>query len=219
MKNPLLPIAFAIALPTVFVLAGCDPTSVAPAPAASSPAADPSAEPEDDGGSTDPLVLNPDTYLVEHSPAGDDSNEYWHWAFWTDESKAVRCDISSGGNADPLTTCWVMPGFEASTSYSLPAGTPPTNCAGGGAAPQLDGYAVQLSPANPGFTDATILGCLSDRHLEAGIGIVTQILPNHGVLNMTDFNCSVTDAVATCTYIASGATVSLGLSAIGVSNP
>ena len=166
------------------------------------------------------MNVNSDDYLVEHFPAADDSNEYWHWAFWTDASKSVRCDISSGGNADPLGTCWVMAGFESSTTYTLPAGTPPVNCGGGDAVPQLDGYALQLIiEANPAYQNASILGCPADRaYLAPGIGAATQVMPDHGVLTTPDFTCTVEAAVATCTYPAAHASVTLGLTAIGVTN-
>ena len=216
-------IVSALALPLVLVLAGCG----GPIPAggdggpSSAPSTDPSASSEPSPSAAGPVTINAADYLVEHEPASDNSNELFHYAFFTDDQKAVRCDLHIGGQSDPFGGCYVVPGAEALVTYHLPAGTI-TNCGGGNAVPQLDGFELYLdgfaSPPGYAYTQARIQGCPEYRTLPPGIAGTTLVMPNGGVLDADPFRCEVVDAVATCSVPGTPGSITLGVSQIGITN-
>ena len=194
-----------LAIPLLLLLAGCDPTPP-PAVEPGSPVVEPveTAEPA-------PAPVAED-YLVDHAPAEAESSELFHYAFWADDTKAVRCDIHLGGQSDPFASCFVMPGFESSVTFAVVASE---GCS--------DGLEVGLVaiPADAGYDQprAQVSGCAEYRdYPSAAIAADTLVLPPGAALDLGPFRCSVTDAVATCEYPALAAAVSLGLTRIGVVN-
>jgi hypothetical protein len=197
-----------IVVPLLLLLAGCDPT---PPPAAEpTPVIEPPEAP-----TAQPVLPVADDYLVEHQPADAvaESSELFHYAFWTDDTKAVRCDITIGGQSDPVAGCLVMSAFESSVTYA-PVATS-LDC--------VDGFEVGIVaiPADAGYDQprAQVSGCAEYRQYpSAAIAAATLVLPPGAALELGPFRCAVADAVATCEYPAMGASVSLGLSMIGVVN-
>ena len=211
-------LAVALALPAMLLLAACDPT---PLPTPDPTPTSTEVEPVETPAPLDPAPILPADYLVEHTPASDESHELFHYAFWTDDSRSVRCDVWIGGQSDPYTDCLVMSAAEGSVSYTLPAGY--TADCSAKADPPLDGFevAVIAIPADAGYDSprAWLSGCAAERpYPSVAVAAATLVLPEGGVLDLDPFRCSATTAVATCEYLALGASVSLGLTAIAVVN-
>jgi len=195
-----------LALPLLLLLAGCDPTPP-PVVEPTSPVVEPVETP-----TAEPVPLTADDYLVDHAPAEAESSELFRYAFWTDDTKAVRCDIHVGGQSDPFAGCFVMPGFESSVTFPVVVSE---ECS--------DGLEVGLVaiPADGGYDlpRAKVSGCPEFRdYPSAAIAADTLVLPPGAALRFGPFQCSVADAVATCEYPDISASVSLGLSRIGVVN-
>lgn len=206
-----------LALPLLLLLAGCDPTPPPVEPVETSTSAP--TEPEESEAPEAPVVVA--DYLVEHMDEEENASELFHYAFWTDDSKSVRCDVTIGGQSDPYANCFVMAGAEGSATFTLPAGIT-ADCAPE-ADPRLDGFEVHVVaiPADAGYPlpRAAVSGCADYRwYPTAEVATATRVLPDGGSLDLAPFVCSVSDAVATCTYGAMGASVSLGLTAIAVVN-
>lgn len=226
MKRPLL---LAAVLVSALLLAACGDDD---ADTGSSPSDKPttmvseSPTPDDSAPPVAQTEITPDDYLVENAPAPDpadrsgaaESAEYFHYAFWTDDTKAVRCDIHMGGFTDgPYVGCFLMPGV--TPGYALPAGTS-TDCDVYG----VDGYEVDIFgiPADGGydFPRASVGGCADYRdYPSAAIAADTLVLPSGIALDFGPFRCSVADAVATCEYAPMAASVSLGVATIAIVNP
>ena len=196
-----------IALPLLVLLTACDPTP--PPVVEPSPVVEPveTTEPEE------PTPAVADDYLVEYFPAdaASEASELFHYAFWTDDTKAVRCDISVGGQSDPLASCFVMADFESRVTYAVPVGD--EECA--------DGYEVGVVaiPIDAGYDQprAGVHGCAEYRlYPSAAIAADTLVLPSGAPLNLGPFRCEVTDAAASCIYVQLGASVTLGLTQIAV---
>ncbi len=211
------PTSLLLAIPLLLLLAGCDPTP----PPVVEPVETPTSTPAETETPEPPAPIVPADYVVEHMDEEENASELFHYAFWTDESKAVRCDIWIGGQSDPYANCFIMAGAESAATYALPAGVT-ANCAAE-ADPRLDGYEVYVVgiPSDAGYPlpRAAVNGCADYRQYpSSAIAAATRVLPDGGSLDLAPFVCSVSDAVATCSYGAIGASVSLGLSAIAVVN-
>ena len=212
------------ALFVVLALSGCSATppvseatpsvtdieSASPTP---TPTADPS-----------PFDVNPDDYLVAGTPYVFDDEGFWggDWAFYTDESKSVMCDISILSGDPGSNFCWVTPGHEAEATYGLPAsaGTA-ADCSEG-----PDGYMVGMvgEPEDPTKT-AGFAGCHTYLWLDAAAIAKTKVLPPFGVLTITDevqpdesYTCSVADGAATCTSKVPAASFTFGLHVASFTN-
>jgi hypothetical protein len=169
-------------------------------------------------------LLDAAEFLVEYQPADTESevHELFHYAFWTDDSRSVRCDVWIGGESDPYTACHVMAAAESEATYSLPSDL--TIDCSDGADPALDGFETRLVAVGEGagfdLDRAVVAGCASGRlYPSPEIAAATRVLPEDGILELAPFRCSVTRAVATCEYLEVEASISLGLAAIAVANP
>ena len=191
----------------VLLLAGCTPEP-APSPTPTAAGSSSSAEPT---ASVPPTVeiISPDDYLVDGTPGVADADGTWkgHYAFFTDASKAVRCDIYIFSGDSGGVTCAVTPGNESKVTYTLP----PADCAPEDGNP-VDGYSAGINykvftTGNSGWT-----GCGLGASEFAG---VTKVLPEGQDLLIESpaekYTCSVAGGIATCAD-AQGATIRFGLS-------
>jgi len=191
----------------VLLLAGCTPEP-APSPTPTAAGSSSSAEPT---ASVPPTVeiISPDDYLVDGTPgvAGADGTWKGHYAFFTDASKAVRCDIYIFSGDSGGVTCAVTPGNESKVTYMLP----PADCAPEDGNP-VDGYSAGINykvftTGNSGWT-----GCGLGASEFAG---VTKVLPEGQDLVVETaaekYTCSVSAGVAAC-FDAQGSGFHFGLS-------
>jgi hypothetical protein len=203
----------------VMVLSACAPTAL-PSPDATQSVGEAPAP----TATTDPQnILDSADYRVEYQPADSESEvrELSHYAFWTDDSESVRCDVWIGGEFDPYAACHVTPEGESSVTYSLPEGI--TADCSDGADPALDGFETRLIAVGEGagfeLDRAIVAGCASGRlYPSVEVAEATRVLPNEAVLELEPFRCSVIEAVATCEYLEVEASISLGLTEIRVVN-
>lgn len=191
----------------VLLLAGCTPEP-APSPTPTAAESSSTAEP---AASASPAaeIISPDDFLVDGTPgvAGSDGTWKGHYAFYTDASKAVRCDLVIFSGDSGGVTCSVTPGNESKVTYALPQ----TDCQPDDGNP-VDGYSIGINykvfpNGNTGWT-----GCATGTSDFAGS---TKVLPDGQELLIESaaekYTCSVADGIATCAD-AQGASIRFGLS-------
>ena len=208
----------AAALAVVLALAGCSPETPAPSSspsAASKPTTTATAAPTATAAAA-PETVDPATFLIDGTPFVADADGYWkgHYAFFTDASETVRCDIYIFSGDSGGVTCAVTAGNDSTVTYQLPA----AQCDQSTSNP-YDGLSVGINfkvfdTGNAGFT-----GCGVGAFFETQPG---SDLPNPKVLkdNQTlnvitatyNYTCTVAQGVASCSEAMSGASIKFGLS-------
>jgi hypothetical protein len=207
------------ALAVVLALAGCAPEIPAPSTSASAtptPTVSATASAPTDSAPAPPETVDPSTFLIDGTPFVADADGYWkgHYAFFTDDSETVRCDIYIYSGDSGGLTCAVTAGNDSTVTYALPA----AQCDPSMSNP-YDGLSVGINfkvfdTGNAGFT-----GCGVGAFFETQPG---SDLPNPKVLkdNQTlnvitatyNYTCTVSKGVASCSEALSGASIKFGLS-------
>lgn len=206
------------ALAAILLLAGCTPAapepSSAPTEAGSKPTATPTA-------TAAPTTLAPETvdaaaYLIDGTPFVPDGDGYWkgHYAFFTDDTAAVRCDIYIYSGDSGGVNCSTTAGNQGLVTYALPT----ADC-GSGAANEFDGYSVAINfkvfdSGNAGFSGCGVGEALAADGLPAPL-----VLHDNQTLFVNSplyqYTCTVSVGAATCTDSYSGASITYGLARAG----
>ena len=145
-------IAFALAAPIVVLLAGCTPTAPTPAPtvtvtaaAPTAAAATPTATPTPTAAAAaGPTEVNAADYLVSGHPHHPDANGEWsaNYAFYTDSSKNVFCEITLFSGSQDEGGCWITsPAANAQVTFTAPASQKSQCGTNGGYGAQIGGGA------------------------------------------------------------------------------
>jgi hypothetical protein len=216
-----------LVLPLVIMLAACAPTKhislpSKPHPVATHPATTISSpSPTATAVAPAPIVpptINPADYLINGTPNVPDANGEWfgQWAFFTDSTKRVWCEMSIFNDDGPGANCYIVPGAKAAATYSIPASV--KNRCGDTDGIDTDGYGLGLGldlQADPNNPEAGWAGCSTDYFLPPADLAKTKVLPDGATLAVDPFSCRVVAAVATCTfndtYEAKTGTITMGM--------
>jgi hypothetical protein len=202
-----------LVVPLVFFLAACAPTRPSSVP----PKPHPVATHPDTSTSTAPTAtvttapaapvvpptINPADYLINGTPHVPDADGEWfgEWAFFTDSTKRVWCELSVFSGDGPGANCYIVPGATAAATYAIPASV--KNKCGDTDGIDTDGYGLGLGldlQADPSNPEAGWAGCSTDYFVPPADLAHSKVLPDGGTLAVDPFSCTVVAAVATCTY-------------------
>jgi hypothetical protein len=165
-----------------------------------------------------PPTINATDYLINGTPNVPDANGEWYgdWAFFTDSTKRVWCDLSVFSDDGPGAHCYIVPSAHSQATYPIPAGIG-NNC-NGTADVDTDGYGLGLGLALQGDTsnpEAGWAGCSDSNNIAAADLAKSKVLPDGSTLVVAPFTCRVASAVATCvfndTYTGRTGTITLGM--------
>jgi hypothetical protein len=153
----------------------------------------------------------PASYLVEGKPHQPDSNGDWmgRWAFYTDSTKDVFCDIYVFSGDPAGVHCYITShALNAQVSWSAPASVS-AECGATGS------YGVGLNVESLYPKTAGFMGCFPFiDQATASIQAKTKVLPDKAVLVVSPFSCTVKSGAVTCHSIAAdggGGALSFGL--------
>jgi hypothetical protein len=175
-----------------------------PAPIAKAPAA--------------PPIINPTNYLINGTPGVPDADGEWsgEWAFFTDSSKRVWCELSVFSGDGPGANCYIVPSAKSQATYSIPASV--RNQCDSADSVDTDGYGLGLGldlegdPTNP---EAGWAGCSTDYFMPPADLAKSKVLPDGATLAVDPFSCTVAAGVATCrfndTYDGKTGTITMGM--------
>ena len=157
--------------------------------------------------------MNAADYLVDGTPHHPDANGDWfgEWAFYTDATKSVWCQITIFSSDGPGANCSIVPAARSQVTYPLPAGS-----SAGCATSDWDGYTLGLAAS---VDDLIPKDAGWDQCYKNGVAVVTnppstKVLPDGDTLTVSAFSCTVHSGVATCSLANPGtapATITLGL--------
>lgn len=211
-----------LVLPLLLALAACAPAKPVHVPPEGHPSAhsgasqSPTPGPTPASTTTPPAgaqVTNSADYLIEGTPNVPDANGEWYgqWAFYTDSTKSVWCQMTTFSGDNPGANCSILPAARAGVTYPLPPGS-----SAGCASSDWDGYTIGLGasvddliPADAGWDQ-----CFSQSPASPADLAKTRVLPDGATLAVAPFSCTVSSGVATCSESSPGlpdATVTLGL--------
>lgn len=207
------------ALAALLLLAGCTPAAPQPSSLPTTAGSKPTATAT---ATASPTPLAPETvdaasYLIDGTPFVPDGDGSWkgHYAFFTDDTATVRCDIYIYSGDSGGVNCATTAGNQGLVTYAVPT----ANC-GTGSSNEFDGYSVAINfkvfdSGNSGFS-----GCGVGDFFAGSPG---NELPAPLVLhdNQTlfvnspvyQYTCTVAAGVATCSDSYSGASITYGLTA------
>ena len=205
--------AAVLIVPLLLALAACTPQ--APAPAGVTPTATPTVEATQDGmggGDEEPAPKteeNPDDYLIAGALNVDtDGDGFWsaHYAFFTDDSHSVRCDVWIFSGDSPGALCGITPGNESLVTYERPGDA---QCDLSTSNP-YDGYS--LSVGCKSLDDfAGWSGCAESRDYAPEDMAVIKVLPEQQTLTLPPFVCVVGGKAASCDFSNGDGGITLGL--------
>ncbi len=216
------PLRVLAAVSAVLLLAGCTPATVSPTTTSGTPAATSSATPSSTPTpAPEPETVDAADYLIDGTPYVADQDGMWkgHYAFFTDDSATVRCDIYILSGDSGGVTCATTAGNQGLVTYALPTAT-----CGSGSSNDIDGYSVGINfkvfdSGNAGFT-----GCgVGDFFATApGNALPTPVVLHDNQTLVVDtsaytYTCTVAAGVATCTESYTGASITYGLGAASFS--
>jgi hypothetical protein len=153
-------------------------------------------------------------YLTDGGPGGGSGLNEAVYSFYTDESKSVRCDMSSSDVPPDRAACEIVKGKETSVTYPVPA------MHAGACDPADfqhylgDGYQVILGIAQRLGKDASFWGCREVESDTPQVMAQSKLLPDGATLVAGTLKCSVASGVVTCSYVdpAKTASFTFGLS-------
>ena len=188
-------------VPVVLALAACGSPAQAPtgspaAPPAASQSATATPTPTPAPTTATPQVVNPTDYLLDGAIGGDGDVWQAKFGFFTDASKAVRCDISVNSETPGRVTCQVMVGSEGEVSYAVPG--PVSDQCDASSATYRDGYEVGLGLFQSIGTDSGFYACRELQAEHADWVASTKVIPDAGTINVQEFSCTVAAGVASC---------------------
>jgi hypothetical protein len=183
---PSQPHATKISHPAASLVPHATPT---PTPTAKAPAA--------------PPTINPADYLINGTPNVPDSDGEWfgEWAFFTDATKRVWCELSVFSSDGPGANCYIVPSAKAQATYPIPASVKNKCDVGDGI--DTDGYGLGLGidlQADPNNPEAGWAGCSTDYFMPSADLAKSKVLPDGATLAVDPFTCAVASGVATCVF-------------------
>lgn len=201
----------------VLLLAGCTPD----APSPSSPAGAPSSGPKPIVTSqptipaAEPETVDAASYLIDGTPFVADQDGYWkgHYAFFTDDTATVRCDIYIYSGDSGGVTCATTAGNQGLVTYDRPNAT-----CGSGSPNEYDGYSIGINYKvfDTGVTG--FLGCGVGDSFATAPGTelpVPSVLHDNQTLFVNSpvyqYACTVAAGTATCTDAYTAASITYGL--------
>jgi hypothetical protein len=196
----------ALLLPLLLLLVACGPVlePVETATPSGKPTVEVTPTTEADSG-----PANPDDYLIAGGLNEDpDGDGFWsaRYAFFTDDSHAVRCDIWIFSGDSPAVLCGITPGNESLVTYELPAGA---QCDLSTSNP-YDGYSLSVGGKSlDGFAGWS--GCPETRDYNPEDNAITKVLPEGQVLTTPPFTCVVGGKAASCDFTDGSGGITLGL--------
>lgn len=211
MRRGLLLLVF----PAVLALAACG----SPAPVVTSAAptvkpttsATPSATPTPTPTPVKPVTVDPAGYLIDGAPGTGDQVWSAIYGFYTDASKAVRCDFYVSSEAEGYAACQVMKGHETEVTYDVPSEFVEP-CDG------LNGFEMGVGVFQLIGQQAGFAGCREIQDEKPTAVASTKVIPNGGTITVKRFSCSVLNGVATCTLNGNGPHFVFGLSVADFAN-
>lgn len=199
------------------LLAGCT-TTPTPSSSAGSPSSDPkpTVTSEPTAPALEPETVNASDYLIDGTPFVADQDGYWkgHYAFFTDDTATVRCDIYIYSGDSGGVTCATTAGNQALATYELPTAT-----CGTGRSNEYDGYSIGINYKvfDTGVTG--FIGCGVGDSFAVAPGNelpIPAVLHDNQTLFVTSpvyqYTCTVATGVATCTDAYTAASITYGLS-------
>lgn len=205
-----------VVVPAVLALAACGtggptpsgsaPTvTVSPRPATAKPTPTPTPT------RVIPQVVDPANYLIDGAPGAEGTVWQAIYGFYTDASKAVRCDFFVNSESPGYTSCEITKGHETEVTYDVPSEvTAP--CDG------LNGFEVGVGVFQQTGSNVAFNGCRSIETDKPAAVATTKVIPNGGSLTVKNFTCSALDGVATCTLGTNGPHFVFGLSVATIVN-
>lgn len=205
-----------LVFPLVFALVACAPAvgGHVPPRAHGTPSASSSAPSTPTAA---PVAINSSDYLINGvaDPTTDTTGTVsGQWAFFTDSTKRVWCEIWIFSADAPASYCLLVGAGTAARSYAVPAGV--SNDCDLSSSLAVDGYGLGL--AVQGFPDgvqAGWAGCSNSEFAPTTDLAKTKVLPPGATLTVFEFSCSVAATVATCHYASSAGggagTITLGV--------
>ncbi len=152
---------------------------------------------------------DPNDYLIAGGLNSDpDGDGFWsaRYAFFTDDSHSVRCDIWIFSGDSPAVLCGITPGNENLVTYALPADA---QCDLSTSNP-YDGYSLSVGGKSlDGFAGWS--GCAETRDYNPEDNAITKVLPEGQTLTMPPFTCVVGGKAASCDFTDGSGGVTLGL--------
>lgn len=192
--------------PLLLLLVACGPG--APTPSDDSPSEKPTVQVGETAPAEEPVAEGPvtaDDYLIAGGLNEDpDGDGFWsaHYAFTTDATGAVRCDLWIFSGDDPSVLCAITPSHRSEVTYALPSGT---QCDLSTANP-YDGYSLSVGgKALDGFAGWS--GCAEQ--LDYGTETV-KVLGEEQTLTVPPFVCVVGGKAASCDFQDGSGGVTLG---------
>lgn len=199
----------------ILALAGCMPLTPAPSTSASAPpspkvTSTPTASVTPTAAAA--TDVDPASFLLDGTPGVFDADGFWkgHYGFFTDETRAVRCDLFIFSGDSGGVTCAVTPGNDAGVTYARP----PAQCDDSTANPS-DGLSLGINfkvfdSGNTGFK-----GCDVAARVDPALVAITRVLHETETLRVSagseNYTCTVASGVASCSESTSGATIAFGL--------
>jgi hypothetical protein len=201
-------LAILLVLP-VLLLVGCTPTTpvasgtVPPATPTQvgtptpSPVVTPTATPTPTPTPTVAAIVAAD-YLINGHPHHPNSSGTWYgeYAFFTDDSKTVWCEITIFSSDSPGAYCFVVPSAKGLVTYTHPAGS--SNNCDMSSARARDGFALSFGSNPLGTHLAGWAGCATNYFEPPADLAKTKVLPNGATLTIKPFSCTVISGVARC---------------------
>jgi hypothetical protein len=163
---------------------------------------------------TAPAEVNAADYLTDGGPGGGSGLGEAVYSFYTDDSKTVRCDLSTSSVPPDLASCEIVKGNESLVTYAMPT-EPAAACDLANAKNYRgDGYQVSLGVLKYLGQDAGFWGCREVETDTPDVLTASKVMPNGSSIVAGSIVCAVADGDVSCGYISPGndASFTFGLS-------
>lgn len=212
---------FLLAVPVVLALAACGSTDPAPSPI--SAALTPSPTPTQTATVTpipvaQPQDVDPNAYRLDGEGAIGSTDDVWwgDFAFYTDASKTVWCDINEGSESPGRVICEVIVGHESQVTYAVPP--PVSDQCDSSSTTYRDSYAVGLGLFQSIGTDSGFFSCRELQTDHPDWIANSLVLPDLATITVEEFSCSVSAGIVTCGRPGGSGSIQFGLSVANFSN-
>jgi hypothetical protein len=142
------------------------------------------------------LAANPDDYLLNGAIGAEGDTWGANFGFFTDASKAVRCDIAVNSETAGRVTCQVMMGQESAVTYAVPS--PVSDQCNSSSSTYRDGYEVGLGLFQSIGVDSGFYACRELQAQHPDWIAATKIMPDNATITVKEFSCTVVSGVAAC---------------------
>jgi hypothetical protein len=161
-----------------------------------------------------PAEVNAADYLTDGGPGGGSGLGEAVYSFYTDDSKTVRCDVSTSSVPPDLASCEIVKGNESLVTYAVPAESAAACDLADAKNYRGDGYQVSLGVLKNLGQDAGFWGCREVETDTPSVLTVSKVIPNGSSIVVGSIVCAVADGEVSCGYFSPGndASFTFGLS-------